>query len=66
MLRRHHLMFHSFFAELSEGDVELFSAEVFSLPPAEGFAFSSSVFLGVYCAMRETRDAFPHTFHNRV
>ena len=66
MLRRHALIFHSFFRELSEGDVELFSAEVFSLPPAEGFAFSSSVFLGVYFAMGGTRDAFRHTFHNRV
>ena len=66
MLRRHALIFHSFFRELSEGDVELLSTEVFSLPPAEDFAFSSSVFLGVYFAMGGTRDAFRHTFHNRV
>ena len=57
-------MFHSSFGERSEADVELLSTEVFSWPPAEGFAFSPSVFLGVYCAMREARDASPRPFHN--
>jgi hypothetical protein len=48
-------MFHSFLGEFSEGEVETLILGGFLLAPAEGFAFSLSVFLGVYSTMRETR-----------
>src|SRR6266446_6141247 len=45
---------HSFFPGFSAGG-KLFSSGFFSPTPAEGFVSSSSLFLMMYCTMREMR-----------
>src|SRR5229473_6406422 len=45
---------HSFLPGFSAGG-ELFSSGFFSPTPAEGFVSSSSLFLTMYCTMREMR-----------